>query len=115
MPSRDLLPTAAETSPSSLNCLHTLQGDDVDGQCPPDYVGLASGRTRRSLFQEQSQRTSREGGPDVAVLMVASVAVAIVLALSVSPYAWEGKVREFHPHLYTAVFMGGGSRCSRSC
>src|SRR5262245_49449348 len=43
-----------------------------------------------------------------AVLMIVQWAFAIALAVFVSPYAWSGKVREFHPHVYAAVFMGGG-------
>jgi hypothetical protein len=43
-----------------------------------------------------------------AVLMMAQWLFAIVLAVLVSPYAWAGKVREFHPHLYAAILVGGG-------
>jgi hypothetical protein len=60
------------------------------------------------LFEEQ--RTARHITADrmFAVLMVAQWAFAILLAVVASPYAWQGKVREFHPHLYAALFMGGG-------
>src|SRR5262245_18578324 len=43
-----------------------------------------------------------------AVLMIAQWMFAILLAVLVSPYAWAGKVREFHPHRYAAIFVGGG-------
>jgi hypothetical protein len=60
------------------------------------------------LFQEQ--RTARHVKADrmFAVLMVAQWAFALLLAVVASPYAWQGKVREFHPHLYAALLMGGG-------
>ena len=43
-----------------------------------------------------------------AVLMLVQWFFAIALAVLVSPYAWAGKTREFHPHLLAAIFMGGG-------
>lgn len=42
------------------------------------------------------------------VLMAAQWAFAVLLAAFFSPYAWEGKEKVFHIHLYLAVFMGGG-------
>jgi hypothetical protein len=61
-----------------------------------------------SLFQ--ALRSARHVKADrvFLFLMLAQWAFAIFLALYVSPYAWNGKVREFHPHLYAAIFMGGG-------
>jgi len=60
------------------------------------------------LFQQQVR--ARHGSADrmFAVLMIAQWIFGVILALLVSPYAWAGKVREFHPHLYAAVFMGAG-------
>jgi two-component system, sensor histidine kinase and response regulator len=40
-------------------------------------------------------------------LLLAQWAFAIVLALTVSPYAWEGKARTVHMHVHIAVFFGG--------
>jgi len=62
------------------------------------------------LFQQQVR--ARHGSADrmFAVLMIAQWIFGVILALLVSPYAWAGKVREFHPHLYAAVFMGAGGR-----
>jgi signal transduction histidine kinase/CheY-like chemotaxis protein len=40
-------------------------------------------------------------------LLLAQWAFAIVLALMVSPYAWEGKTRSIHMHVQIAVFFGG--------
>ena len=61
-----------------------------------------------ALFQEQRHARHVKGDRLFAVLMGAQWLFAIVLALTVSPYAWDGKVRAFHPHLYAAVLMGGG-------
>ena len=43
-----------------------------------------------------------------AVLFVAQWIFAIVLALVVSPYTWEGKVRSTHTHVLAAILLGGG-------
>jgi hypothetical protein len=61
-----------------------------------------------ALYREQLQTRRASADRMFAVLMVVQWAFAIVLALLVSPYAWAGKTREFHPHLLAAVFMGGG-------
>ncbi|MBX9682101.1 MAG: PAS domain S-box protein, partial [Gemmataceae bacterium] len=42
-----------------------------------------------------------------AVLLVAQWLAAIVLALVVSPLAWEGNASEVHPHVWAAAFLGG--------
>ena len=42
-----------------------------------------------------------------AKLMVGQWLFAIVIALVVSPYAWEGKVRTVHVHVWSAIFLGG--------
>jgi two-component system, NtrC family, sensor histidine kinase HydH len=60
------------------------------------------------LYEEQLRSRHVKGDQMFAALMVAQWVFAIVLALWVSPYAWAGTVREFHPHLYAAVFMGAG-------
>jgi hypothetical protein len=60
------------------------------------------------LYQEQVNARRIRADRMFAVLMIAQWLFAIALALLVSPYAWTGKVREFHPHLYAAVFMGAG-------
>jgi hypothetical protein len=40
-------------------------------------------------------------------LMIGQWAFAIFIALTFSPYAWEGKVKAVHPHVWTAVVLGG--------
>jgi len=42
-----------------------------------------------------------------AKLMVGQWLFAIVIALVVSPYAWEGRVRTVHAHVWFAIFLGG--------
>jgi hypothetical protein len=41
-----------------------------------------------------------------AKLMLGQWVFAIVLALTISPYAWEGKVRTVHAHVWSAIFLG---------
>jgi hypothetical protein len=73
-------------------------------------AGLGKGATERAdvLYREQVQARRVRADRMFAVLMVVQWAFAVVLALLVSPYAWAGKTREFHPHLLAAVFMGAG-------
>ena len=40
-------------------------------------------------------------------LMLGQWAFAIVLALTVSPYAWEGKEKAVHMHVWVALLLGG--------
>jgi signal transduction histidine kinase len=42
-----------------------------------------------------------------AVLMVVQWIAAIVIALVVSPYAWEGREKVIHLHVWVAFFLGG--------
>jgi len=42
-----------------------------------------------------------------AWLMLGQWAFAIAIALAYSPYAWEGKQRTVHVHVWTALFLGG--------
>jgi hypothetical protein len=42
-----------------------------------------------------------------AKLMVGQWLFAIVIALVFSPYAWEGKTRTVHAHVWFAIFLGG--------
>jgi hypothetical protein len=40
-------------------------------------------------------------------LMVGQWIFAIVIALVFSPYAWEGREKAIHPHIWTAILLGG--------
>jgi len=42
-----------------------------------------------------------------AALMAGQWAFAIGVAVLVSPYAWEGKTRTVHEHVWTAILLGG--------
>src|SRR5262245_53477954 len=41
------------------------------------------------------------------VLMLVQWAFGIVMALTVSPRAWEGRVSSVHPHVWAALVIGG--------
>jgi len=40
-------------------------------------------------------------------LMIGQWVFAIIVALTVSPWSWEGKVRSVHMHVWTAIILGG--------
>jgi hypothetical protein len=40
-------------------------------------------------------------------LMLGQWIFAIVIALVLSPYAWEGREKAVHPHVWTAILLGG--------
>ena len=42
-----------------------------------------------------------------AKLMLGQWLFAVAIALIVSPYAWEGKVKTVHVHVWAAIFLGG--------
>src|SRR5262245_55264489 len=71
-------------------------------------IGGADYERAEFLYQEQVHARRVRADRMFAVLMVAQWLFAIVLAVLVSPYAWAGKTREFHPHLFAAIFMGAG-------
>ena len=59
------------------------------------------------LFQEQRDNLSRRTSRLFAVLMMVQWAAAIVIAVVVSPYAWEGHTRSINAHVWVAIFLGG--------
>ena len=69
--------------------------------------GTAADRTE-ALYREHVNARRVTADKMFAILMIVQWLFAIVLAVLVSPYAWAGKTREFHPHLLAAIFMGGG-------
>lgn len=66
-------------------------------------------------IEEKAERFLAEQADDLhrridrifAVLLLVQWAFAIGLALFLSPYAWQGKTRAVHLHVYLAVFLGG--------
>jgi signal transduction histidine kinase len=59
------------------------------------------------LFREHRDGVFKRTDRMFAVLMVAQWAFAIVVALTLSPYAWDGKTRSIHEHVWVAVLLGG--------
>jgi two-component system sensor histidine kinase/response regulator len=60
-----------------------------------------------SIFQAQRMRAYRSTDRMFLWLLLAQWAVAIALAVWLSPYAWDGRERSIHSHVYIAVFFGG--------
>ena len=61
----------------------------------------------QSRFNAHRQEIFRATDRLFAVLMAGQWAFAIVVALTFSPYAWEGKVKTVHAHVWTAILLGG--------
>jgi len=60
-----------------------------------------------ALFRERRQHALRRLDRAFAWLMAGQWLFAILLAVLVSPYGWEGKVKAVHFHVYLAVLLGG--------
>jgi hypothetical protein len=60
-----------------------------------------------SRFDEHFDSVERRTDRLFAYLMMAQWAFAVLLALVVSPYGWEGKASAVHYHVYIALGMGG--------
>jgi hypothetical protein len=54
---------------------------------------------RKQIFRDTDRMFAR--------LMIAQWIFAVVLALVISPYAWQGKDKSIHMHVWVAVFLGG--------
>jgi two-component system, NtrC family, sensor histidine kinase HydH len=61
----------------------------------------------RELYTEQRQRVLKRVDRMFLYLMGGQWVFGILVALFYSPYAWEGKQRAIHLHVYLAVFLGG--------
>jgi signal transduction histidine kinase/DNA-binding NarL/FixJ family response regulator len=64
-------------------------------------------RRTESLFRRQRRNVGARTDRMFAVLMALQWIGGIILALAVSPKAWEGRTSSVHPHVYAAVFLGG--------
>jgi len=62
----------------------------------------------RERFDTQRNDVFRKTDRMFAWLMIGQWIFGIVLALTFSPYAWEGKTRVVHVHVWTAIFLGAG-------
>jgi len=69
----------------------------------PDGAIAAQGE---SLFRERYEANLRRVDRLFAMLMGIQWVLAIAMALFLSPYAWAGKTKAVHVHVYLAVFLG---------
>ena len=65
------------------------------------------GERVRELFRERWDARLVKVDRMFAKLMIAQWVFAVLVALFLSPYAWSGKTRVIHTHVYVAVLMGG--------
>ncbi|MGD0464350.1 MAG: response regulator [Tepidisphaeraceae bacterium] len=67
----------------------------------------AACRSAAELFEEHQQQIFRRTDRLFAGLMVFQWLAGIFIARVVSPLTWEGSTSRLHPHVLTAVFLGG--------
>jgi hypothetical protein len=74
-----------------------------------DYEAAAAAIVGRARARFDAHRAEIFAATDrlFAFLMIGQWALAILVAFVLSPYAWEGKVRTVHVHVWTAVVLGG--------
>jgi hypothetical protein len=61
----------------------------------------------RELYQERWDARLVKVDRMFAKLMIVQWVFAVLVAWFLSPYAWSGKTRVIHTHVYVAVLMGG--------
>lgn len=61
----------------------------------------------RELLEEHRDAIYRRTDHMFAVLMFLQWLAGIAIALWVSPYSWAGRTQYVHPHLWSALFLGG--------
>ena len=64
-------------------------------------------RRAQQRFEAEQRRLMITTDRLFGSLMVVQWIFAIVIALTFSPYAWEGRERAVHPHVWTAILLGG--------
>lgn len=64
-------------------------------------------RRIEELFEERYEQVLVRTDRLFLWLMLAQWAASILLALTLSPYAWSGLDREVHSHVYAALLLGG--------
>jgi PAS domain S-box-containing protein len=74
-------------------------GEDVTADAPPARV--------EELANQALAAVHRRADRVFAGLLALEWAAAVVLALWVSPLAWEGLASRTHPHVLAALFLGG--------
>jgi two-component system sensor histidine kinase HydH len=70
-------------------------------------TGTAIETRAEELFHEHRQGVLARVDRLMAGLMVAQWVFGIVIALTLSPYGWEGRIKSPHVHVYAAVLLGG--------
>jgi signal transduction histidine kinase/CheY-like chemotaxis protein len=65
-------------------------------------------RQADDLVDQQLQTTARRTDRIVAKVMALQWLLAIAVAFCYSPRLWEGTESSAHPHVFAAVFLGGG-------
>jgi hypothetical protein len=78
---------------------------NADDQHADDATAAIVRRTRER-FERYRRRTVADTDRLFAKLLVAQWLFAVGLALVVSPYAWAGKSKALHLHVWAAVFLG---------
>jgi hypothetical protein len=74
-----------------------------------DYAAAAAAVVGRARGRFDAHRAEIHMATDrlFAMLMVGQWLFAILVAITFSPYGWEGKVKSVHMHVWTAVLLGG--------
>ncbi len=63
--------------------------------------------TAEALFEDRLRAVYRRSDRVFTWLMATQWLLGIVLAVTVSPYTWAGRLQSVHAHVYSAVFLGG--------
>src|SRR5215831_9487715 len=86
------------------------QGDSAMTTSSPAQWGVTAARAivqrAEARFQAHRDDIMRSTDRMFALLMVAQWIFGIFVAVTFSPYAWEGKTRVVHPHVWIAVLLG---------
>jgi hypothetical protein len=73
---------------------------------PSDAVVDAIVRRAEERYQDQRQNVLRATDRLFAALMAGQWVFGIVIALTFSPYGWEGKAKVVHVHVWVATLLG---------
>jgi PAS domain S-box-containing protein len=76
----------------------------LDSQMPTEHLPPRAA----DLFRAHEQRIFRRADSFFARLMMLQWLAGIAMALFVSPRTWIGEYSEVHPHVWAAIFFGGG-------
>jgi signal transduction histidine kinase len=86
----------------------TIASDAMRASSRGQHEDEAIVRARaETLFEEHRVAIARRTDRFFATLMIGQWLAAIAIAVVYSPYAWEGRVRTLHVHVWAAVVLGG--------